>query len=60
MIEGYQRNDGVVNTRSMSGPVGVIYGQAAFLGPGNTTRNMVGAKGRYWHLGENVTMDHAD
>jgi hypothetical protein len=56
----YQRNDGIVNTLSMSGPVNAAYGKGLFPGPGLDMRNMAGARGMYWHLGENVTIDHAD
>jgi hypothetical protein len=50
----YQRNDGIVNTTSMNGPVNAEYGQSPFPGPGT------GRTGIYWHLGENATIDHAD
>ncbi|KAH7394812.1 hypothetical protein BKA66DRAFT_455872 [Pyrenochaeta sp. MPI-SDFR-AT-0127] len=58
--EKYQRNDGIVNTMSMSGPVKAIYGVHPFPGRGNDMETMDRAKGRYWHLGENVSIDHAD
>lgn len=56
----YQRNDGIVNTASMSGPVSARYGEGSFPGPGIHLADMTQARGRYWHLGENVTIDHAD
>src|SRR5690242_7097197 len=58
--EEYQRNDGIVNTKSMSGPVNAEYGEGAFPGAGIDMTNIASAKRMYWHLGENVTMDHAD
>jgi hypothetical protein len=58
--EEYQRNDGIVNTKSMKGPANARYGSGPFPGPGVDMTNMVSAKGMYWHLGENVTIDHAD
>lgn len=58
--ERYQRNDGIVNTESMSGPVNAEYGEGAFPGVGIDMTDMASAKGKYWHLGENATMDHAD
>jgi hypothetical protein len=58
--EVYQRNDGIVNTKSMSGPVNAEYGEGQFPGPTIGMPNMARAKGKYWHLGENVTIDHAD
>lgn len=51
----YQCNDGIVNTKSMNGPVNARYGLGTFPGPGDDT-----AKGKYWYLGRNVTIDHAD
>jgi hypothetical protein len=59
-----QPNDGIVNTISMSGPPGVdIHDPKQF--PHQELANMKTAKkakatGRYWHLGANATMDHAD
>lgn len=58
--EEYQRNDGIVNTKSMRGPVNAPYGENHFPGSGLDMTSMTRAKGRYWHLGENVTIDHAD
>ncbi|KIW18249.1 hypothetical protein PV08_02537 [Exophiala spinifera] len=54
----FQPNDGIVNTRSMDGPVaGPVdngFFPTALRAPGNTV------KGKYWHLGKNSTIDHAD
>ena len=58
--EIYQRNDGIVNTKSMSGPVNAEYGEGQFPGPTIGMPNMARAKGKYWHLGETATIDHAD
>lgn len=58
--EEYQRNDGIVNTMSMSGPVNAVYGVHPFPDPGNDMTTMDRAKGQYWHLGENVMIDRAD
>ena len=58
--EEYQCNDGIVNTSSMSGPINAPYGAGTFPGTGIDISNMMNARGMYWHLGENVTIDHAD
>ncbi|KAF2259617.1 alpha/beta-hydrolase, partial [Lojkania enalia] len=58
--EEYQRNDGIVNTKSMSGPVSAEYGAGPFPGPGIDMKDMASAKRKYWYLGENATIDHAD
>jgi hypothetical protein len=55
----FRPNDGIVNTKSMDGPI---------TGPvdnGNFAARLAAAgaasvKGIYWHLGTNSTMDHAD
>jgi hypothetical protein len=54
--EEFQRSDGIVNTLSMSGPVAGPFGQGRFPSTGDIS----GAKGKYWFLGENATIDHAD
>ncbi|CZR65414.1 uncharacterized protein PAC_15314 [Phialocephala subalpina] len=57
--EQFRPNDGIVNTRSMDGPVagpvnnGNFAAQLAAAGP-------LGVRGIYWHLGTNSTIDHAD
>jgi hypothetical protein len=57
--EQFRLNDGIVNTRSMDGPVagpvndGDFAAQLAAAGP-------LSIKGIYWHLGTNSTIDHAD
>jgi hypothetical protein len=58
-VEQSQPNDGIVNTESMDGPsAGPVQGHF----PSNAVTNQAanGAGGVYWHLGKNVTMDHAD
>ncbi|KAH8667059.1 hypothetical protein BX600DRAFT_436428 [Xylariales sp. PMI_506] len=60
-LEESQKNDGIVNTVSMEGPsTGPVIHLAPdadnFLADFNATT----AKGKYWHLGRNKTMDHAD
>ncbi|KAJ9654336.1 hypothetical protein H2201_009021, partial [Coniosporium apollinis] len=54
--EQYQPNDGIVNTESMSGPISGPIREDDF--PINAPLCQKVAK--YWHLGKNVTMDHAD
>jgi hypothetical protein len=57
----YQLNDGIVNTRSMDGPIGGPIQNGAFPATAVTNAPVVGGeRGKYWHLGQNVTMDHAD
>ncbi|KAH7385033.1 Alpha/Beta hydrolase protein [Cadophora sp. MPI-SDFR-AT-0126] len=57
--EQFRPNDGIVNTRSMDGPVagpvnnGSFAAQLAAPGP-------LPVRGIYWHLGTNSTIDHAD
>lgn len=59
--DDYQKNDGVVNTKSMIAPVGAQFSDDPFPGRGSHVQNMAAtAKGKYWHLGENATIDHAD
>ena len=54
----YQPNDGIVNTRSMRGPSERWITDASALSLALLAEG--GGKGRYWHLGINKTMDHAD
>lgn len=57
----YQPNDGVVNTISMSGPTTGPIREFGF--PAAAVASTVlpmNVRGMYWHLGTNVTMDHAD
>ncbi|PVH68758.1 alpha/beta-hydrolase [Cadophora sp. DSE1049] len=57
--EQYHPNDGIVNTESMSGPIGGPIQEGNF--PVNVMMtNPAATKGIYWHLGKNATMDHAD
>ena len=52
-------SDGIVNTASMDGPNGVkVYDFADF--PTSEPEIRARARGRYWHLGVNDKMDHAD
>lgn len=56
---GFQPNDGIVNTASMEGPnKRDIVDQRNF--PKTLSSLMVDGPGKYWHLGINKTMDHAD
>jgi hypothetical protein len=60
----FQPNDGVVNTVSMRGPDDIHIFDAATGFPtaalSNPARMPQDVLGRYWHLGKNETMDHAD
>jgi hypothetical protein len=60
----FQPNDGVVNTVSMRGPDDTQIFDAATTFPpgalGNPATMAQNVLGRYWHLGKNETMDHAD
>ncbi|KAH7066051.1 hypothetical protein BKA63DRAFT_584920 [Paraphoma chrysanthemicola] len=56
----FRRNDGIVNTDSMDGP-----SDRSFTDNGSFSRHYAasgaaGVRGRYWHIGENSTIDHAD
>lgn len=53
-------NDGIVNTASMDGPLGVeVHKIARFLDEHLGTEGS-DTRGRYWHFGVNDKMDHAD
>jgi hypothetical protein len=54
--EHWHPNDGIVNAASMRGPDDRYIGDIAEF----PLHNIPMAKGRYWDLGKNVTMDHAD
>ena len=60
----FQPNDGVVNTVSMRSPDETYIFDAATAFPtgalSNPARMPQHVLGRYWHLGKNETMDHAD
>ncbi|KAK5994322.1 Lipase 1-like protein [Cladobotryum mycophilum] len=56
--EDFQPNDGIVNTRSMDGPTTGPVESGDFAA--EFAANPTNARGRYWHLGINSTMDHAD
>ncbi|RFU30456.1 hypothetical protein B7463_g5852, partial [Scytalidium lignicola] len=52
----FQRNDGIVNTASMNGPNNnQVYNIQGFAGAPAAPQ-----AGRYWHIGVNETIDHAD
>ncbi|KAK8133406.1 hypothetical protein PG984_005418 [Apiospora sp. TS-2023a] len=53
--DGFAPNDGVVNTASMEGPVAGPIDNGDFAAALAAHR-----RGRYWHLGSNSTIDHAD
>jgi hypothetical protein len=58
----FQPNDGVVNTASMRAPNDAYLSNAADF-PIHSLGNpasAAAAKGKYWHLGINKTMDHGD
>jgi hypothetical protein len=56
--EDYQPNDGIVNTKSMRGPDERWISEVALLSPQLIASG--DGKKRYWHLGINKAMDHAD
>jgi hypothetical protein len=55
--EEFRLNDGIVNTRSMDGPVGPYVDNGDFAAQYRAGQI---AKGKYWHFGRNSTIDHAD
>ncbi|PVH68536.1 alpha/beta-hydrolase [Cadophora sp. DSE1049] len=57
--EQFRSNDGIVNTRSMDGPVGGPVNNGNFAAR-LTAAGAPGVRGIYWHLGTNSTIDHAD
>lgn len=53
------RNDGIVNTSSMDGPVQGPIDNGSFAAQ-FAALSTQGVRGRYWHMGTNMTIDHAD
>jgi hypothetical protein len=57
----FHLNDGIVNTISMIGPVDGPIEELPFpISILASPATAASAKGKYWHLGRNITMDHAD
>ncbi|KAH7067200.1 Alpha/Beta hydrolase protein [Paraphoma chrysanthemicola] len=56
----FRRNDGIVNTESMDGPSDQTFIENGSFSSHYTTDGAAGVRGRYWHMGENSTIDHAD
>ncbi|USP82245.1 uncharacterized protein yc1106_09519 [Curvularia clavata] len=57
--QSFRRNDGIVNTASMDGPDQTLINNGSFAAH-FATPGAQGIHGRYWHMGENTTIDHAD
>ncbi|KAG8352518.1 hypothetical protein FVEN_g9465 [Fusarium venenatum] len=58
-LQEFQRNDGIVNTRSMDGPSTTVVNYGSFA-DSLAAYAPVDLQGIYWNLGTNVTIDHAD
>ncbi|PNP73405.1 hypothetical protein FNYG_13303 [Fusarium nygamai] len=58
--EEFQRNDGIVNTRSMDGPTTGPVNEGSCVAELIANPPPANSKGIYWHLGTNSTIDHAD
>ncbi|PCH02444.1 Hypothetical protein PENO1_037630 [Penicillium occitanis (nom. inval.)] len=55
--EDWYKNDGIVNTESMRGPLNSVRGISSLP---DFNFSIPGKKGIYWHFGDNDQMDHAD